>query len=268
MNKNKLIELLKDVKPYDKGTHVMWTDPHIGKYLLEAHINPAHDVASRKLESIHKTLDWIGSYMELGESILDLGCGPGLYTSELSRRGYNVTGYDFSTNSLAYAEKIAKDEALDIKYRYMNYLMMDDVEAYDAIMMIYCDFGVLSSEDRNILISNIYRALKPDGIFIFDSLNDKAIEKMSFQKTWEISSGGFWQPEPYICLSEKLHFPDIRGILDQHVIMDDDETKLYRFWNHYFSLEDVKKMFLKKFRSVKKHEQVIEDDVTFYVIRK
>lgn len=191
MNKNKLIELLKDVKPYDKGTHVMWTDPHIGKYLLEAHINPAHDVASRKLESIHKTLDWIGSYMELGESILDLGCGPGLYTSELSRRGYNVTGYDFSTNSLAYAEKIAKDEALDIKYRYMNYLMMDDVEAYDAIMMIYCDFGVLSSEDRNILISNIYRALKPDGIFIFDSLNDKAIEKMSFQKTWEISSGGF-----------------------------------------------------------------------------
>lgn len=267
---NKIIELLKDVKPYDEGTDVMWTDPYIGKHLLEAHIDPSHDAASRKPESVYRTLDWIGGRIEIGASVLDLGCGPGLYTSELSRRGYSVTGYDFSKNSLSYAEKVANDEGLDIKYRYLNYLTMDDVEAYDAIMMIYCDFGVLSSDDREVLISNIYRALKPGGVFIFDSLNDGAIDTMSFNRTWDISSGGFWSPEPYVCLSEKLHFPTIRGILDQHVIIGEDNGhKLYRFWNHYFSLDDVKGMFLYKFSDVEQHEGVISDDgVTFYVIRK
>ncbi len=32
---------------YEKGNFVMWTDPYISKQLLELHINPDHDIASR-----------------------------------------------------------------------------------------------------------------------------------------------------------------------------------------------------------------------------
>ncbi|HOJ15222.1 MAG TPA: class I SAM-dependent methyltransferase, partial [Deltaproteobacteria bacterium] len=39
------------------------------------------------------------------ERILDLGCGPGLYTKRLSDAGYDVTGMDYSRRSIAYAKE-------------------------------------------------------------------------------------------------------------------------------------------------------------------
>jgi hypothetical protein len=41
------------VKPalYQKGTAVMWTDPYISKQLLDVHLNPNLDLASRKMKT-------------------------------------------------------------------------------------------------------------------------------------------------------------------------------------------------------------------------
>jgi len=69
-------------KLYEKGTSFMWTDKHISKQLLDVHLNPDIDLASRKKSSIEKTVDWILD-TQRGKgilNILDLGCGPGLYT--------------------------------------------------------------------------------------------------------------------------------------------------------------------------------------------
>ncbi|MCH4889063.1 methyltransferase domain-containing protein [Acidaminobacter sp. JC074] len=269
MKRKEMIELLKQVKPYDKGTHTMWTDPYIGKHLLSAHLDQSNDAASRNKKSIIKTIGWMESMMKKSSSILDLGCGPGLYTSEFSKRGYQVTGVDFSRNSINYANKDAIDKGLRIDYKCMNYLELNYDNQFDMIMMIYCDFGVLSNEDRQGLIDNIIKALKPGGIFIFDALNEAAIRKMRFEKSWDVSEGGFWQPGPYTSLSERIHFEEIRAILDQHVIIEaNNNFKLYRFWNHYFSLEDVKAMFNKYTENITQHDNIIEDDVTFYVIKK
>jgi len=43
---------------------------------------------------------------------------------------------------------------------------MTNENEFDMIMMIYCDFGVLSSDERNQLIEIIYKALRPGGVFI------------------------------------------------------------------------------------------------------
>ncbi|MBK8417538.1 MAG: class I SAM-dependent methyltransferase [Anaerolineales bacterium] len=45
-------------------------------------------------------------------SILDLGCGPGLYTSRLARAGFQITGMDYSYSSIEYATKYANDNNL------------------------------------------------------------------------------------------------------------------------------------------------------------
>ena len=47
-------ELLKyAMRPdlYEKGSAVMWTDPYISKQLLQIHLNPDMDLASRKYSS-------------------------------------------------------------------------------------------------------------------------------------------------------------------------------------------------------------------------
>jgi len=98
-------ELLKAlVKPalYEKTDTLFWNDPHIAKSMLEAHLNPALEAASRKPETIDKAVDFIETLVSKDAKILDIGCGPGLYTKRLADKGFNVTGLDFSANSIAY----------------------------------------------------------------------------------------------------------------------------------------------------------------------
>ena len=127
----------------------MWTDEYISKQLLKMHINPDNDMASRNEKSIDKTIRWIIERIGREDArILDLGCGPGLYAEKLGRAGYSVTGIDFSATSIAYAKHSAEQNGLSINYMCMDYMEFDEQDAYDLIMLIYCDFGVLSVEQR------------------------------------------------------------------------------------------------------------------------
>jgi 2-polyprenyl-3-methyl-5-hydroxy-6-metoxy-1,4-benzoquinol methylase len=95
---------------YEKGDSIMWTDEHISKKLLELHLDPDVDSASRSQQSIDRTLEFILSYCSKDPiRILDLGCGPGIYLERLSGMGHHCTGMDFSKNSISYARKRAME---------------------------------------------------------------------------------------------------------------------------------------------------------------
>jgi len=272
-----IIKTVGDPKPYDKGKDMMWTDKHISKYLLEAHLNPETGAASRTAENIDKTVDMIDQLIKPESRILDLGCGPGLYTERLSRKKHKVTGVDFSKNSIEYAIQQKSKNQSDVEYINCNYLDLDLDDKFDLIMMIYCDFGVLVPEERTTLMKMIHKSLKPGGIFLFDAIDEKTVEKINFAPTWYMSEGGFWMPGPYICLSKNFHFKENKATLEQHIVIGDDGSfKLYRFWNHYFNQEDVEKMFKPVgFSEVKSIKNVVEGTepyndhgVVFYSVTK
>jgi ubiquinone/menaquinone biosynthesis C-methylase UbiE len=272
-----IIKIVGNPKPYDKGKDIMWTDKHISKFLLEAHINPEIGVASRTSEDIDKTVDMIDKMIKPVSRILDLGCGPGLYAERLSRKKHKVTGVDFSENSIEYAIQQRDKNLSDVEYINGNYLDLDFDDKFELIMMIYCDFGVLVPEERTSLMKMIHKCLKPGGIFLFDAIDEKTIERLNFNSSWEMSEGGFWKPTPYICLSKNYHFEENKATLEQHIVIDDDGSfKLYRFWNHYFNQGDVEKMFESiGFSKVKSIKNVIngrgtynDHGVVFYTVSK
>ncbi len=254
------------VKPtlYQKGTAVMWTDPYISKQLLDVHINPDLDLASRKMKTIEKTVEWILN--KAGKSmlnILDLGCGPGLYSQLLAKKGHHITGVDFSKNSITHATKTAKENNLDIEYRQQDYLDLEDQGKYDLVILIFTDFGVLVPDDRAVLLSNIHRALKPGGCFLFDVLNENWPGAKLVDKTWEISEKDFWRKKPYLLLSDTISYPENKVILSQHCVIDEDDCKIYRFWTHFFSHEDLTGILLKKdFGQIEFHENILPDSET------
>ena len=263
MDTNKIIE--HAVKPalYEKGTAVMWTDEHISKQLLEIHLHPDIDLASRKKATIEKTIDWIFTQVENKElKILDLGCGPGLYTLQIAQKGHKVTGVDFSKNSIDYAKEQAKVNNLDIEYINKNYLELDLPEnEFDLVMMIYTDLGVLLPDERIQLLNKIEKALKPGGTFIFDVLNDKELDKKVSPKNWEASEKGFWRDKPYLTLSESFFYEEEKVILNQHIVAEDENTSVYRFWTHYFSHEDLMRLLKPfDFTEIKFYEDVLPGD--------
>ena len=112
-------------KPFEfDTTRELWTDKHTSKQMLSFHLNGEIDVASRNTTFIDKSVEWISSYFHVGAGtkIADFGCGPGLYTTRLARKQAEVTGIDFSTRSIEYAQEIAVRENLPIEYINQNYL--------------------------------------------------------------------------------------------------------------------------------------------------
>lgn len=236
--------LLNAGKPelYKKGSAIMWTDPYISEQLLDVHLNTEIDLASRKYSTIQRTVEWILDQSQKEKmNILDLGCGPGLYSELLSKKGHKVTGVDFSENSIRYARKEAEKKKLDITYLHENYLELDLPEdQFDLVMLIFTDFGPLMPSERDQLLTSIKKVLRPGGIFILDVLNDTNLESKVNPKSWEISEKGFWKNKPYLALSESFLFKEEKVVLYQHIIVDEqDNIETYRFWNHFFSDDDL-----------------------------
>ena len=100
----RLFQSLQKPSLWQRSAEPFWDDEHISKGMLEAHLNPDWDAASRKHSFIDLSVKWISNIIPAGGKILDLGCGPGLYTKRLSDMGYDVTGMDYSRRSIAYAK--------------------------------------------------------------------------------------------------------------------------------------------------------------------
>jgi 2-polyprenyl-3-methyl-5-hydroxy-6-metoxy-1,4-benzoquinol methylase len=231
---------------YEKGTSFMWTDEHISKQLLNIHLNADIDLGSRKWSTIEKTATWIlETQKEKGKlNILDLGCGPGLYSEIFAEKGHTITGVDISKNSVEYAQKSAKDKGLNANYINANYFEINlESDKYDLVVLIYTDLGVLIPGERDNLLKMIYRVLKKGGTFIFDVLKDKDMEIKTSPKTWEAYNSGFWNESPYLALSESYLYQEEKVILFQHNIIDTvGNIETYRFWTHFFSQNDVREM--------------------------
>lgn len=272
-----IIDFSKKPNIYKPGTAVMWTDPYISKKLLDVHLNPDLDLASRKKKTIESTVEWIVKKAAKSNlNILDLGCGPGLYSQLLVQKGHQVNGVDFSKNSINYATKKAKEKNLEIEYRCQNYLKLEDENKFDLVILIFTDFGVLAPDDRTTLLSNIHRALKPGGCFLFDVLNDSHFDQHLNDKTWEIAENGFWRDKPYLHLSDTYSYPEDKVILSQHCVIDEDDFEIYRFWTHFFSDQKLKSLLLKSgFKTPKIYNDIIpksevhnHSDVSFCVTKK
>jgi len=128
----------------EPGEALFWNDPYISQQMLKAHLDPNTDAASRKPETIGRSVAWIVKKLKLerGSRFLDLGCGPGLYAIRLERGGLDVTGIDFSPSSLEYARLQARQENLSINYVLQDYLTLDYEGVFDSACLIYFDLGV------------------------------------------------------------------------------------------------------------------------------
>lgn len=238
MDINKLIKFLKKPKLFEKIETDFWDDKHISKKMLEAHLNPDWDAASRKFSTMDASVKWLDEdiFSEKDIKILDLGCGPGLYSSRLAKRGYSVTGIDFSQRSINYARKKAKENELDIKYIYQDYLTIDFESEFDVIMLIFCDFGAVTNSERDILLKKIYKALKSGGLFIFDVFTDKKKDESDLGRSWELTKDGFWNKKPHLALTETFLYSEADTFLDQTIVItEDEEINIYRLFNHFYT---------------------------------
>ncbi|NLE14546.1 MAG: methyltransferase domain-containing protein [Spirochaetales bacterium] len=105
--------------------------------------------------------------------VLDVGCGTGRHTIELSKRGYSVTGIDLSEAQLRRAKEKAEQENLNIQFLQADARNLDFESRFDAAIML-CEGGFClmeTDEENEAILTSIARSLKDDALLIFTALN-------------------------------------------------------------------------------------------------
>ncbi len=109
-------------------------------------------------------------------TLLDIGCGGGIITEDMARQGFNVTGIDISSASLATAKQHAIDNKLSINYQQAaaEQLPFDN----NSVDIITCCDVLEHVDDVNQVILEISRVLKPNGLFIYDTINKTLMSRI------------------------------------------------------------------------------------------
>ena len=105
-----------------------------------------------------------------GRKVLDVGCGGGILTEALARCGAQATGIDLSNESIEAAKVHARQQGLDIDYRYEN---IDETASkhageFDAIT---CMEMLEHVPEPKKIIAACSRLLKPGGHAFFSTIN-------------------------------------------------------------------------------------------------
>jgi len=101
--------------------------------------------------------------------ILDVGCGTGRHTIELTKRGYNVTGVDLSEAQLKRAKEKAKAENLFIDFQCQDARNLPFEGEFDVVIML-CEggFSLMETDEMNYeILKSVTKSLKSDAKFIF-----------------------------------------------------------------------------------------------------
>ncbi len=119
--------------------------------------------------------DFIESELGYDKSvdILDVGCGTGRNVIELAKRGYRTTGIDLSENLLLKAAEKAKATGVKVDFEMHDARNLPFDNQFGAAIMI-CEgaFPLMETDEMNFeILKNVARALKPNGKFIFTTLN-------------------------------------------------------------------------------------------------
>ncbi|MFC1780921.1 class I SAM-dependent methyltransferase [Planctomycetota bacterium] len=224
----------------------LWTDEYTSKRMLEFHLNGTVDISSRNFKFIEKSVDWIMRHFKLGHDskIIDFGCGPGLYATLLAGKGANVTGIDFSKNSIQYAENTAKQKGLNITYICQNYLEFQTDEKYDLVIMIMNDFCALSPAQRKTLLNIFKNILKADGSILLDVYSLSAYNQRQEAASCEPNLlNGFWSKEKYYGFLNTFKYDEEKVILDKYTIIEPNRTQVIYNWLQYFDKDSISGQF-------------------------
>jgi SAM-dependent methyltransferase len=105
--------------------------------------------------------------------ILDVGCGTGRHSIELTKRGYEVVGFDLSQNQIDKAKENSKLHNLEIEFLIKDARTFSFEEKFDLAIMI-CEgaFSLMETDEMNFeILKNVYNSLTEGGKFIFTTLN-------------------------------------------------------------------------------------------------
>jgi SAM-dependent methyltransferase len=201
----------------------------------------------RDEEEAQLLMDNIVHYLNLPEEskILDLACGKGRHSIYLNQLGFDVTGADLSTNSIAEAKK-SENKTLHFQEHDMREPFEDQ---FDAIFNLFTSFGYFENEQDNIAtLKAIKESLTEYGFAVIDFMNVhqvianlvpeevKTVDGIAFHIKRYVKDHYIYKEIDFEDQGEKFHFTEkVRALTlaDFETLMEQAEIFLLDIFGDY-----------------------------------
>jgi SAM-dependent methyltransferase len=219
-------------KPWQEGEKIPWNEEGFSRRMLSEHLSQQHDAASRRFLVIDCHVEWIEKNLLGGQParVLDLGCGPGLYTNRLARIGHTCRGIDFSPASVAYARQQAEEEKLPCEYSLADIRTAEYGQGYDLVMLIFGELNVFRRDDALGILRKARAALNPDGRLLLEPHSFDAVRKIGQEpRNWWSAQEGLFGDDPHVVLTEAFWDEETCSATERFYVIDAGCIEVERF---------------------------------------
>jgi 2-polyprenyl-6-hydroxyphenyl methylase/3-demethylubiquinone-9 3-methyltransferase len=156
-----VIESIENADPAELGKFSAlaqsWWDP-------KGPSRPLHDLNPLRLRYVERIVPLAGT------QILDVGCGGGILSESMARRGAKVLGIDLSREVLQVAELHALEAGVAVTYRAVaaETLVVERPQSFDAVT---CMEMLEHVPDPAAMLASLAALVKPGGDVIVSTLN-------------------------------------------------------------------------------------------------
>ena len=227
----------RPARAWATGSQLPWHEPDFSRRMLDIHLDPSTQMASRSPDVIARHLDWLtaqlGSPGADGGRILDVGCGPGLYCHGLARRGWAAAGFDFAPAPVAWARTVAEDENLDCLFLEADLTALPAdfaarVGPCDAVTFWFGEFHSFPPEVAARFLRRLAACLKPGGLFVLEYQPwDIFVQEDSTE--WSAHGKSVFCDQPHLWLQEFFWDEEARAEVHVHWIIEQESGNLTRY---------------------------------------
>lgn len=220
-------------RPWDEGDNIPWHDPDFSRRMLAVHLDQGSDMASRKFATIDRQVRWIHEHVlgSLPTQVLDLACGPGLYTNRLARLGHRCVGVDSGPAAIQHAREEAAAADLACEYRLADVRGGSFGTGFDLAMMLFGQINVFRREQARAILEQANSALLPGGRILLEPQRFETVEQCGHApSTWSTHGpdGSVFSDRPHLLLTENFWDPDERANTQRFFIIAPSSREVTR----------------------------------------
>ena len=187
-------------------------------------------------EEVNLLLDLVS--LNAGDRVCDVGCGPGRFSLELTRRGFRVTGIDRTKYFLASGRRRAAEEGLDLEFIQSDMRSFVRPGTFDCAISIYTTFGYFEDPAENLqALKNIHRSLKADGVLVMEMMGKEVLARMFLERGWDQVGDGF-------LLQERKVSKDWSWMENRWILISGQNRTEYNVSHWIYSATELKQMLL------------------------
>ena len=187
---------------------------------------------NRDYEEASLFIDNVSNFLKIKQSTVcwDLCCGKGRHSIYLNKKGFRVIGTDLSEQSICEANESA-NETLEFYQHDMRKLFRTNY--FEVVFNLFTSFGYFEKREDDLhVFDSVQKALKLNGLFVFDYLNSeyvksrmvewdsKTIDGITFNISKNIENTTIIKSIDFTDKGESFHFEERVKLFDKTYFED------------------------------------------------